>query len=135
MPETHRTEASDDSERTLLLDEPTSPRPEVSLPKLQLFILSLLQFTEEFSATIIFPFAPILVLETGITGGDVNKLGYYTGLLVHFLVPYFKKMLRTYIGSHAVFVSELLALQQDINSLYGMQHGVCHRLFMGSSFR
>ncbi|KAF7376854.1 Protein ZINC INDUCED FACILITATOR-LIKE 1 [Mycena sanguinolenta] len=51
------------------------------LPKLQLTIAMLIQAAEALSATVIFPFAPRFVRDTGITGGDERKTGYWAGVL------------------------------------------------------
>ncbi|KAJ7150848.1 major facilitator superfamily multidrug-resistance, DHA1 sub-family [Mycena crocata] len=51
------------------------------LPKLQLTIAILIQAAEALSATVIFPFVPQFVRDTGITGGDERKTGYWAGVL------------------------------------------------------
>lgn len=52
------------------------------LPKFQIFIVLLIQFTEPVTATVIYPFINQFVRETGITGGDEKKTGYYAGVIV-----------------------------------------------------
>ena len=52
------------------------------LPKLQLFSVFLIQTAEPLTATVIYPFINQFVRETGITGGDEKKTGYYAGLIV-----------------------------------------------------
>jgi hypothetical protein len=71
------------------------------LPKLQLSVLLYLLLAEPITSTVILPFIvqvcashepcfasrritsiSKLVEETGITGGDVSKIGYYAGLVV-----------------------------------------------------
>lgn len=52
------------------------------LPKLQLAIVFLIQFAEPVTATVIYPFINQFVRETGITGGDETKTGYYAGIVV-----------------------------------------------------
>jgi hypothetical protein len=52
------------------------------LPKLQLFILYLIQFSEPVTATVIYPFVNQLVRETGVTRGDERKTGYFAGIIV-----------------------------------------------------
>jgi hypothetical protein len=52
------------------------------LPKLQLFSVFLIQIAEPLTATVIYPFINQFVRETGITGGDEKKTGYYAGLIV-----------------------------------------------------
>ncbi|KAJ7034582.1 major facilitator superfamily multidrug-resistance, DHA1 sub-family [Mycena alexandri] len=51
------------------------------LPKLQLTIAVLIQAAEALSATVIFPFVPQFVRDTGITRGDERKTGYWAGVL------------------------------------------------------
>lgn len=78
-----------------------APRKPIPLPKFQLFILLSIQFAEPMTgqrlapyyiiswtkthktpALVIYPFVVQLVRDTGITGGDEAKTGYYAGLLV-----------------------------------------------------
>jgi len=51
------------------------------LPKLQIFIVCLIQFSEPVTATVIYPFINQLVRETGVTMGDPRKTGYFAGLI------------------------------------------------------
>ncbi|KAG2017569.1 major facilitator superfamily transporter [Coprinopsis cinerea AmutBmut pab1-1] len=51
------------------------------LPKLQVFIVFLIQFAEPVTATVIYPFINEFVRETGITQGDETKTGYYAGII------------------------------------------------------
>ncbi|KAJ6599987.1 major facilitator superfamily multidrug-resistance, DHA1 sub-family [Mycena vulgaris] len=51
------------------------------IPKLQLTIAILIQAAEALSATVIFPFIPQFVRDTGVTGGDERKTGYWAGVL------------------------------------------------------
>ncbi|EMD31270.1 hypothetical protein CERSUDRAFT_60152 [Gelatoporia subvermispora B] len=51
------------------------------LPTLQLFILLYLQLAEPLTSTVVYPFVNQLVRETGVTGGDERKTGYYAGLI------------------------------------------------------
>ena len=57
-------------------------RERTPLPKLQLFVVFLIQFAEPVTATVIYPFVNQFVRETGITGGDEAKTGYYAGIVV-----------------------------------------------------
>jgi hypothetical protein len=41
-----------------------------------------MQFCEPITATVIFPFVFRLVNETGVTGGNEDRTGYYAGILV-----------------------------------------------------
>lgn len=56
--------------------------PKTPLPLRQLFIVSLLQGAEPLTSSIIFPFVNQAVRESGITGGDETKTGYYAGAIV-----------------------------------------------------
>ncbi|KAJ7595184.1 major facilitator superfamily multidrug-resistance, DHA1 sub-family [Mycena floridula] len=51
------------------------------LPRFQLCVIFLLQFSEPISATVIYPFIPEFVRKTGITRGDDSKTGYYAGII------------------------------------------------------
>ncbi|KAF8896551.1 major facilitator superfamily multidrug-resistance, DHA1 sub-family [Infundibulicybe gibba] len=51
------------------------------LPKLQLFIVNLIQFAEPVTATVIYPFINEFVRRTGVTHGDEKKTGYYAGVI------------------------------------------------------
>ncbi|CEL60262.1 Protein ZINC INDUCED FACILITATOR-LIKE 1 OS=Arabidopsis thaliana GN=ZIFL1 PE=2 SV=1 [Rhizoctonia solani AG-1 IB] len=51
------------------------------LPVKQISILLLMQLSEPLSYTVIYPFVAQLVNETGITGGDGSKVGYYAGMI------------------------------------------------------
>lgn len=53
--------------------------PPTPLPKMQLFIVLLIQFAEPVTATVIYPFVNQFVRETGVTGGDERRVGYYAG--------------------------------------------------------
>ena len=57
----------------------TKPTP---LPKLQLFSVLYIQFCEPITASVIYPFIVQLVRDTGITGGNEAKTGYYAGFIV-----------------------------------------------------
>ncbi|KAF9009604.1 major facilitator superfamily multidrug-resistance, DHA1 sub-family [Cyathus striatus] len=51
------------------------------LPKFQLFMVLLVQLTEPVTGTVIYPFINQFVRDTGITGGDERKVGYYGGII------------------------------------------------------
>ncbi|KAJ7352311.1 major facilitator superfamily domain-containing protein [Mycena albidolilacea] len=51
------------------------------LPKLQLFILLFIQFSEPVTALVIYPFIMQFVRDTNITGGDETKTGYFAGII------------------------------------------------------
>jgi MFS family permease len=56
-------------------------RPPRKLDMFQLLLILLVQMAEPITATVIFPFVNQFVRETGITGGDERKTGYYAGLI------------------------------------------------------
>lgn len=49
---------------------------------MQLTLLLLTMMAEPISSTVILPFVNQLVRETGVTGGDERKTGYFAGLIV-----------------------------------------------------
>ncbi|KAJ7105708.1 major facilitator superfamily multidrug-resistance, DHA1 sub-family [Mycena epipterygia] len=51
------------------------------LPKLQVFILILIQFSEPVTALVIYPFIIQFVRDTGVTNGDETKTGYFAGII------------------------------------------------------
>ncbi|KAJ7470767.1 major facilitator superfamily domain-containing protein [Mycena latifolia] len=51
------------------------------LPKFQVFILLFIQFAEPITALVIYPFIMQLVRDTGITGGEETKTGYFAGII------------------------------------------------------
>ncbi|EUC58980.1 MFS multidrug transporter [Rhizoctonia solani AG-3 Rhs1AP] len=51
------------------------------LPMKRLSILLLMQLSEPIAYTVIYPFVAQFVNETGITGGDGSKIGYYAGMI------------------------------------------------------
>ncbi|KZP22950.1 MFS general substrate transporter [Athelia psychrophila] len=60
---------------------PAAVKKQTPLPKMQLFAMMLVQFCEPVTGTVIYPFVVSLVNETGITGGDQTKTGYYAGII------------------------------------------------------
>ncbi|KAJ7510502.1 member of major facilitator superfamily multidrug-resistance, DHA1 sub-family [Mycena galericulata] len=51
------------------------------LPRFQLFIVLFLQLAEPLTSQVIYPFAPQLIRDIGITNGDETKVGYYVGIM------------------------------------------------------
>ncbi|KAJ7039673.1 member of major facilitator superfamily multidrug-resistance, DHA1 sub-family [Mycena alexandri] len=51
------------------------------LPTFQLTIVLILQLAEPLTSNVIYPFAPELIRDIGITNGDETKVGYYVGIL------------------------------------------------------
>ncbi|KAG5717299.1 Protein ZINC INDUCED FACILITATOR-LIKE 1 [Termitomyces sp. T112] len=63
--------------------ELTAPTPakRTPLPKFQLFIVAMLQFSEPITATVIYPFINKFVRDTGVIQGDERKTGFYAGII------------------------------------------------------
>ncbi|KAJ7816047.1 member of major facilitator superfamily multidrug-resistance, DHA1 sub-family, partial [Mycena olivaceomarginata] len=75
-----------DPETQPLLFHPDRPILDIAaqstpLPRLQLFIVLFLQLTEPLTSQVIYPFAPQLIRDIGITNGDESKVGYYVGTM------------------------------------------------------
>jgi hypothetical protein len=74
-------------DQTLPLEEENSEylpkgKEPTPLPKFQLFVICCIQLAEPVTSSVIYPFVNQLVRETGVTGGDERKTGYYAGLIV-----------------------------------------------------
>ena len=52
------------------------------LPKISLLVVYLIQFSEPITASVIYPFINQFVRDTGVTGGDERKTGYFAGVIV-----------------------------------------------------
>ena len=76
--------ASDPEDLIISANEQTTiPKPErTPLPKVSLFIIFLIQFSEPITATVIYPFVNKFVGDTGVTSGDERKIGYFAGVIV-----------------------------------------------------
>ncbi|KAH9928662.1 MFS general substrate transporter [Fomitopsis serialis] len=70
-------ERSDEETPLLRKAKPTK----TPIPWAQLSILLVLQLAEPLTSQVISPFAPDLIRNIGITGGDEAKVGYYVGLM------------------------------------------------------
>ena len=68
----------DDVNAQITISKPTR----TSLPKIALSILFLIQSSEAITATVIYPFINKFVRDTGVTGGDERKTGYFAGIIV-----------------------------------------------------
>ncbi|KAJ7352333.1 major facilitator superfamily multidrug-resistance, DHA1 sub-family [Mycena albidolilacea] len=53
----------------------------VPIPRFQVAIILLIQFAEPITALVIYPFVVQFVRDTGVTGGEETKTGFYAGLL------------------------------------------------------
>ncbi|KAJ7083615.1 major facilitator superfamily multidrug-resistance, DHA1 sub-family [Mycena belliarum] len=56
-------------------------RTRTPIPKVQVAIVLFIQFAEPITALVIYPFIVQFVRDTGITGGEESKTGFYAGLL------------------------------------------------------
>ncbi|KIY71221.1 major facilitator superfamily multidrug-resistance, DHA1 sub-family [Cylindrobasidium torrendii FP15055 ss-10] len=59
----------------------SAPGPRTPLPWSQLLITFAIQLSEPLSATVVYPFLPQFVRQTGITEGDETRTGYYSGII------------------------------------------------------
>ncbi|KAJ6577481.1 MFS general substrate transporter [Mycena capillaripes] len=57
------------------------PSKRTPLPVFQLSIVLFLQLAEPLTSQVIYPFAPQLMRDIGITHGDETKVGYYVGIM------------------------------------------------------
>ncbi|KDQ59071.1 hypothetical protein JAAARDRAFT_128086 [Jaapia argillacea MUCL 33604] len=69
-----------DEEFPLLAPERRKQKP-TPLPWAQLSIILFLQLAEPLTSQVIYPFAPDMIRNIGITHGDETKVGYYVGLM------------------------------------------------------
>ncbi|KAJ7690122.1 major facilitator superfamily multidrug-resistance, DHA1 sub-family [Mycena rosella] len=56
-------------------------RKRAPIPKFQVAIVMLIQFSEPIAALVIYPFIVQLIRDTKVTGGEESKTGFYAGLL------------------------------------------------------
>ncbi|EIN04032.1 member of major facilitator multidrug-resistance DHA1 sub-family [Punctularia strigosozonata HHB-11173 SS5] len=69
-------------EETPLLDERHDKKPQPGpIPWNQFSIVLFLQLAEPLTSQVIYPFAPQLIRDLGITNGDEAKVGYYVGMM------------------------------------------------------
>ncbi|KAF7317541.1 MFS domain-containing protein [Mycena kentingensis (nom. inval.)] len=59
---------------------PIAKKP-TPIPKMQLFILLVIQFAEPVTALVIYPFVVQFLRDTGVAGGDEARIGFYAGIL------------------------------------------------------
>lgn len=82
---TEENTAADPAQEPLLGRRPnahtdkTHHKPNIG--RFQLLLVLLIQIAEPITAKVIFPFVNQFVRETGITGGDERKTGYYAGMI------------------------------------------------------
>jgi hypothetical protein len=95
------------------------------LPKFQLALLMLIQFSEPITALVIYPFINQFVRLTGITGGDDRKTGYYAGIIVSdmasksdtlIIFTYFRNLLSFLLKAPLSFTGVVcpIALAEDL---------------------
>ncbi|KAI0749529.1 MFS general substrate transporter [Daedaleopsis nitida] len=75
--------AEADEETPLLRAESQTPhkRKHTPIPWAQFSLLLVLQLAEPLTSQVIYPFAPELIRNIGITHGDETRVGYYVGLM------------------------------------------------------
>ena len=86
----------------------TPKERQTPLPKVQLFVLFLIQFAEPITATVIYPFVNQFVRDTGIIGGDERKTGYYAGIIASHFNFNFLPVSHCYCRNHYFFWQKLL---------------------------
>ncbi|KAJ7433744.1 major facilitator superfamily domain-containing protein [Mycena latifolia] len=86
------------------------------LPLFQIYIVLFLQLAEPLTSQVIYPFAPQLIRDVGITNGDETKVGYYVGIMqslfffTQALTVLHWSRLSDHIGRKPVILSGLLGL-------------------------
>ncbi|KAG6876999.1 hypothetical protein C0993_011152 [Termitomyces sp. T159_Od127] len=101
-------------EETPLLQEQLKKR--TPIPWGQFTIVMFLQLTEPLTSQVIYPFAPQLIRDVGITNGDETQVGYYVGLMqsLFFLTQAFTVLhwsrMSDFIGRKPVLLVGLLGL-------------------------
>ena len=73
------------------------------MPWAQLLVVYLIQFSEPITATVIYPFINQFVRETGITGGDERKTGYYAGMIVRLVSPFLISLVDSNLFQESTF--------------------------------
>ncbi|GAB1527187.1 hypothetical protein RhiTH_010362 [Rhizoctonia solani] len=89
-------------------DDEESKASTTPLPMKQISILLLMQLSEPLSYTVIYPFVAQFVNETGITGGDGSKVGYYAGMIVRFFGPLKYDSIQRIVGVDILHDRELV---------------------------
>ncbi|PSR72937.1 hypothetical protein PHLCEN_2v11174 [Hermanssonia centrifuga] len=74
------TVTNSDEEAPLLPEQQQKKKP-TPLPWAQFAILLVLQLAEPLTNQVIYPFAPQLIRDVGITHGDETRVGYYVGVM------------------------------------------------------
>ncbi|KAF9007542.1 member of major facilitator superfamily multidrug-resistance, DHA1 sub-family [Cyathus striatus] len=75
------TASSQVDEETPLLENATKKVKRTPLPVAQFVIVLVLQLAEPLTSQVIYPFAPQLIRDLGITNGNESRVGYYVGLM------------------------------------------------------
>ncbi|KAF8589352.1 major facilitator transporter [Ramaria rubella] len=97
------------------------------LPKQQLSVLLYMSWAEPMTTHVMGPFIVQLIQETGITGGDITKVGYYTGLVdsLYYLAEAFTVLqwgrLSDRIGRKRVLLIGLFCFTGSM-FLFGLSH-------------
>ncbi|KAF7293024.1 Major facilitator superfamily multidrug-resistance DHA1 sub-family [Mycena indigotica] len=97
-------------------DSHDTPPKRTPLPTTQLGIVLFLQLAEPLTSQVIYPFAPQLIRDVGITNGDETKVGYYVGImqslffLTQAMTVLYWSRLSDQIGRKPVILSGLIGL-------------------------
>lgn len=70
-----------DEETPLLVSEQGKKKTPTPLPWAQFGIILFLQLAEPLTSQVIYPFAPQLIRDLGVTHGDEARVGYYVGMM------------------------------------------------------
>ncbi|TFK35557.1 member of major facilitator superfamily multidrug-resistance, DHA1 sub-family [Crucibulum laeve] len=106
-----------DEETPLLSSEqPQTKKKPTPLPWFQFSIVLFLQLAEPLTSQVIYPFAPQLIRDLGITNGNESQVGYYVGLMqsIFFLTQAFTVLhwsrISDRVGRKPVILTGLLGL-------------------------
>lgn len=70
-----------DEETPLLSSEQQAKKWPTPLPWNQFGLILILQLAEPLTSQVIYPFAPQLIRDLGVTNGDEARVGYYVGMM------------------------------------------------------
>ena|ERR1700761_1095907 len=97
-------------------EDHTTPQ-ETRFPKGQIAILLFIQLAEPLQHSVILPFVNQLVLESGITNGNIVRVGYWAGLIVRLFAIFFFDITRGlihYSMVHLLFQESLFFFTETL---------------------
>ncbi|KAG9225003.1 hypothetical protein CCMSSC00406_0001846 [Pleurotus cornucopiae] len=121
------TQAQCDEETPLLQTEQVKS-PRTPLPWFQFSLVLFLQLAEPLTSQVIYPFAPQLIRDIGVTNGDEAKVGYYVGMMqsVFFVAQAFTVLhwssLSDRIGRKPVILTGLFGISLSMYC-FGLSNG------------